>query len=81
VLVVQLPGCVSVAAAETLKPGNSIEVLPTADGNWFTRLTVTVWPSVTISVGPGTCMLLHVALGMAAGANPAGATLQPYPHE
>src|SRR5580704_7230991 len=64
----------------TWKPGKRIEVFPAAVGSWFTRLTVTVWPSVTISVGPGTCMVLHVWLGIE-GAKPVGAVVHPYPQE
>ena len=56
-------------------------MLPAAVGRLLVRLTVTVCPSVTISVGPGTCMVGQVALMMAAGAKPLGAPLQPYPQE
>ena len=63
--------------AVTLKPGKRIEVLPAAAGRLFVSVTVTVWFSVTMSVGPGTCIELQNPLVMAAGAKPAGAPLQP----
>ena len=45
-------------------------MLPAAVGRPFERLTVTTCPSVTINVGPGTCIVGHVAVVIAAGANP-----------
>jgi hypothetical protein len=59
-----------------VKPGNSIEVLPTAAGRPFSRFTVTESPSCTIIVGPGTCIVGQVWLGKV-GAKPVGATLHP----
>jgi hypothetical protein len=61
-----------VAEAVTWKPGKRMEVLPAGAGSWFNRLTVTVWPSVTISVGPGTCIGLQNVVVIAAGAKPVG---------
>jgi len=65
----------------TLKPGNKIDVLPAAAGRPFCRLTVTVEPAVTISVGPGTCMVLQNGVVVIAGAKLTDGRLQPYPHE
>jgi hypothetical protein len=68
----------------SVKPGNRIEVLPAAVGRLLVRLIVTVAPSATTMVGPGTCMVLQlgakaqVALGTNTGAEP---VTQPYPHE
>jgi len=44
-----------------LEPGNRIDVLPAAFGRLLVRFTVTVSPSLTINVGPGTCIVGHVA--------------------
>jgi hypothetical protein len=57
-----------------------MDVFPAAGGRLFVSLTVTVCPCVTIIVGPGTCMVGHVA-PVRAGAKPVGAILQPYPQE
>jgi len=51
-------------------------LLPAAFGRLLVRFTVTVSPSLTINVGPGTCIVGHVLVLMAAGANPVGAPLQ-----
>jgi hypothetical protein len=68
-----------------LKPGNRIEVLPTAVGKLLVRLTVTVCPSVTTIVGPGTCMVLQVGgkakVALGTNADVGGLLTQPYPHE
>ena len=40
-------------------PGNRIDVLPAAVGRLLVSFTVTWSPSVTISVGPGTCIVLQ----------------------
>jgi len=55
-----------------------LEVLPAEVGSWLIRFTVTVSPSVTISVGPGICMVEQAGVVvMLAGEKPPGAPLQP----
>jgi len=63
-------------------PGNRIEVLPAAVGRLLVKLIVTACPSVTIIVGPGTCMVLQagVKANGALGRND-GVLAQPYPQE
>jgi len=63
----------------TWKPGNRMEVFPAEVGRPFVSVTLTAWPSVTTSVGPGTCMVPQLPVVMAAGTNcpAAGAVLQP----
>ncbi len=58
-------------------------MLPAAAGRLLVRVTVTVCPSVTISVGPGTCMVgqfapgILVAGGLKRGREAAGAAVSP----
>ena len=57
-------------------------MLPAALGKLFVSVTVTAGPSVTINVGPGTCIGLQNPdrdkAGTYAGVKPLA---QPYPHE
>jgi len=53
-----------------------MDVLPADVGSPLARVTVTDAPSVTISVGPGTCMVGHVCPAIN-GANPAGVVEHP----
>ena len=46
----------------------AVEVLPAAAGRPLFRVIVTVWPCVTIRVGPGTCIVLQNPVVIAAGA-------------
>ena len=43
----------------TARPGNRIDVLPAGFGKLFVSVTVKVVPSLTISVGPGSCIDGH----------------------
>ena len=67
--------------ALTVKPGNRIEVFPAAAGRLLVNVTVTGWPSVTISVGPGICIDVQFALARftppGVGAKPEGVPLHP----
>jgi hypothetical protein len=49
----------------TAKPGNKIDVLPAGFGKLFVSRTVKVVPSVTMSVGPGSCIEGQLATGAA----------------
>ena len=53
----------------TLNPGNRIDVLPAAFGRLLVSVTVTVLPCVTISVGPGSCIVPQPVPVIPAGAN------------
>ena len=82
----EIASCVSRPAVPPLvltscKPGNKIEVFPAAAGRPFVSVTVNGVFSVTINVGPGTCIALQKAATFRTGAKPPGAPLQPYPHE
>src|SRR5882672_3681617 len=77
--------------AVTLKPGNRMDVLPADAGRALVSVTLTWTPSVTTSVGPGTCIVLqNGVIGMfpgtvadkVAGTNvcPVG-VVHPYPQE
>ena len=58
-------------------------MLPADVGRLLVRFTVTVWPSVTIMVGPGTCMVGQVAFGDRRGGKAGGgavATVAPRIH-
>ena len=48
-----------------------MEVLPADAGRLLVSVTVTGWPWVTISVGPGTCIVPQLAPVIAAGAKSA----------
>src|SRR5579863_2399964 len=48
-------GEVALQLVTTANPGNNIEVLPAGFGRPFVSVTVKVVPSLTISVGPGSC--------------------------
>ncbi len=59
-----------------------MEVFPAAAGRLFFSCTVTVCPSVTISVGPGICICGQAGAGpvppcTCPGRKPAGAPSQP----
>src|SRR6266478_3668970 len=51
----------------TLKPGNRIDVLPAEAGRPLVSVTLTDCPSVTTSVGPGTCMVWQNGATLVAG--------------
>jgi hypothetical protein len=59
------------------RPGKRIDVAPAAAGRAFVSVTVNGAFSVTIKVGPGTCIVLHVPLERAAGAKVAVPLVQP----
>ena len=59
---------------ETSNPGKRMEVLPAPGGRLFVSVTWTVVPSVTTSVGPGTCI---VPLQAAVAAMAVGAAVPP----
>src|SRR5580692_4940680 len=48
-------GVAALQLVVTAKPGNKIDVLPAGFGKLFVSVTVNVDPSLTISVGPGSC--------------------------
>jgi hypothetical protein len=48
-------GVAAVQLVVTASPGNKIEVLPAGFGKLFVSVTVKLVPSLTISVGPGSC--------------------------
>ena len=60
-------------------------MLPAEAGRLLVRVTVTVCPSVTTSVGPGTCIVVQNGVVLVAGTKlwPADNTppVQPYPQE
>src|SRR5438046_4408335 len=70
-------------AAVTVNPGNRIDVAPARVGRLLVKVTVTVWPWVTINVGPGSCIVGQFPPAMVVGRKvPAAAgVVQPYPHE
>ena len=55
------PGYRQPVELSPVKPGNRIDVLPAAAGRLLVSVTVTVSPLLTISVGPGICMLLRTS--------------------
>src|ERR1700719_2209164 len=49
-------GVAALQLVVTASPGNKIEVLPAGFGKLFVSVTVKVVPSLTISVGPRSCI-------------------------
>ena len=76
-------GVVALQLVVTLNPGNRMDVLPAIGGRLLVRVTLTTCPSVTIRVGPGTCIVPQVDTPWnEAGENVAAVpALQPYPQE